>query len=154
MGALASQASGKSKSTNLLKSEDVIDKLRCLKKLGIKVRIAKNFCEIIGKGLNKFRYKKNLVLNAGNSGTLGRLLIGLLIHANKQIKIIGDKSLSRRDFKRVTKPLTSFGARFQTNSGKLPIYINGTNKPRPITFYENKGSAQCKSSVIFGSIKY
>ena len=101
---LASQASGKSKSLNLLKSEDVINTLRCLKKLGIKVRQFKNFCEITGNGLNNFKYKKNLVLNAGNSGTLGRLLIGLLVHSNKRIKIVGDKSLSRRDFQRVTKP--------------------------------------------------
>ncbi|MDC3007095.1 3-phosphoshikimate 1-carboxyvinyltransferase [Candidatus Pelagibacter sp.] len=149
---LASQASGKSQSINLLRSEDVIDTLRCLKKLGIKVRLTKNFCQIIGLGLNKFKYKKNLVLNAGNSGTLGRLLIGLLIHANEKIKIIGDKSLSRRDFQRVTKPLSNFGATFQTNSGKLPIYINGTNKPRPINFYENKGSAQCKSSIMLAAL--
>ena len=40
---LASQASGKSQSINLLKSDDVIDTLRCLKKLGIKVRLTKNF---------------------------------------------------------------------------------------------------------------
>ena len=107
---LASQALGKSQSINLLKSADVIDTLKCLKKLGIKVRLTKKFCEITGNGLNKFKYKKNLVLNAGNSGTLGRLLIGLLIHSNKKIKIIGDKSLSKRDFQRVTKPLSNFGA--------------------------------------------
>ena len=149
---LASQASGKSKSLNLLKSEDVIDTLRCLKKLGIKVRQFKNFCEITGNGLNNFKYKKNLVLNAGNSGTLGRLLIGLLVHSNKKIKIIGDKSLSRRDFQRVTKPLSEFGATFKSNSGKLPIYINGTNKPRPVSFYENRGSAQCKSSIMLAAL--
>ena len=149
---LASQASGKSKSLNLLKSEDVISTLQCLKKLGIKVRQFKNFCEITGNGLNNFKYKKNLVLNAGNSGTLGRLLIGLLVHSNKRIKIIGDKSLSRRDFQRVTKPLSGFGATFKTNSGKLPIYINGTSKPKPISFYENKGSAQCKSSIMLAAL--
>ena len=38
---LASQASGKSKSYNLLRSEDVIDTLKCLKKLGIKDRLKK-----------------------------------------------------------------------------------------------------------------
>ena len=149
---LASQASGKSKSLNLLKSEDVIQTLECLKKLGIKVRQFKNMCEITGNGLNNFKYKKNLVLNAGNSGTLGRLLIGLLVHSNKRIKIIGDKSLSRRDFHRVTKPLSKFGATFKTNSGRLPIYINGTSKPRPISFYENKGSAQCKSSIMLAAL--
>ena len=149
---LASQASGKSKSLNLLKSEDVINTLRCLQKLGVKVKLFRNFCEITGNGLNNFIYKKNLVLNAGNSGTLGRLLIGLLVHSNKKIKIIGDKSLSKRDFLRVTKPLANFGAKFQTNSGKLPIYVNGTSKPRPIKFYESRGSAQCKSSIMLAAL--
>ena len=38
---LASQADGKSKSYNLLRSEDVISTLDCLKKLGIEVKIKK-----------------------------------------------------------------------------------------------------------------
>ena len=56
---IASQATGKSKAYNLLKSEDVINTLSCLKKLGIKVKFVKNSCEITGKGLNGFNYKKS-----------------------------------------------------------------------------------------------
>ena len=55
---LASQALGKSKAYNLLKSEDVINTLNCLKKLGIKVKFSKNYCEIFGRGINGFDYKK------------------------------------------------------------------------------------------------
>ena len=149
---LSSQALGKSKAYNLLKSEDVINTLKCLKKLGVKINLFKNYCEINGLGLNGYKYKENLILNAGNSGTLGRLILGFLIHSKKKIKIIGDESLSKRDFKRVTKPLEMFGAKFQTNSGKLPITINGTDKPRPIKYFEKKGSAQCKSSVMLAAL--
>jgi 3-phosphoshikimate 1-carboxyvinyltransferase len=85
--------------------------------------------EIYGVGLNGFKYKKNIILNAGNSGTLGRLILGLLVHSKKKIKLIGDKSLSKRDFLRVTKPLEKFGAKFKSNSGKLPIVIKGTKNP-------------------------
>ena len=95
---LASQGSGKSTSTNLLKSEDVMSTLQCLKKLGVKIKIHKDKCEINGVGLNGYKYRKNIILNTGNSGTLGRLIIGLLIHTNREIKILGDKSLSKRDF--------------------------------------------------------
>ena len=42
--------------------------------------------------------QKNITINAGNSGTLARLILGLLINSNNQIKLIGDKSLSKRDF--------------------------------------------------------
>ena len=149
---LASQANGKSKSINLLKSEDVLSTLNCLRKLGVKVKIKKSICEINGLGLNGYKYKKNITLNAGNSGTLARLIMGLLIHTKNEIKIIGDKSLSKRDFYRVIKPLKQFGAKFKSKSGKLPIVIKGTNLPRPIKYNETKGSAQCKSAIMLAAL--
>ena len=149
---LASQAQGKSKSYNLLKSEDVKSTLKCLEKLGVKIKWNKKYCEIIGKGLNGFDYKKKLILNAGNSGTLSRLILGLLIHSKNQIKIKGDKSLSKRDFLRITKPLKKFGAKFETNLGKLPVNIYGTTNPKPIKYYERIGSAQCKSSIMLAAL--
>ena len=149
---LASQATGKSVAFNLLNSEDIISTLNCLKKLGVKIKFLKNRCEITGLGLNGFNYKKNLSLDAGNSGTLGRLILGLLIHSKVKVKITGDKSLSKRDFNRVVGPLEQFGAKFKTNNGKLPIVIEGTNYPIPIKYYENKGSAQCKSSIMLAAL--
>ena len=74
---LSSQSFAKSRSTNLLLSEDVLNTLNCLKKLGVKIKVTKNFCEIVGVGLNGFKYKKALILDAGNSGTLSRLIMGL-----------------------------------------------------------------------------
>ena len=109
---LASQAIGKSKSYNLLMSEDVLAALESIKKLGIKVKVHKNYCEIHGNGINGFKYKKNLILNAKNSGTLGRLILGMLVKSPHKIKLIGDKSLSKSDFSRVTIPLEKFGANF------------------------------------------
>ena len=149
---IASQSEYKSKSENLLLSEDVINTLKCLKKLGVKIKISKNFCEINGVGLNGFKYKKNLTLNAGNSGTLGRLIMGLLTHTKLSIKLKGDKSLSKRDFLRIIKPLKKFGADFQSNMGKLPIIIKGTNNPNPIVYNETRGSAQVKSSLMLAAL--
>ena len=149
---LSSQSSKKCRSSNLLLSDDVINTLNCLKKLGVKIKFNNNFCVIDGLGLNGFKYKKNLVLDAGNSGTLGRLILGLLVHSEKNILLKGDKSLSKRDFYRVTVPLKKFGAKFQTNHGKLPLKIKGTNNSVPIFYNENKGSAQCKSAVMFAAL--
>ena len=42
--------------------------------------------------------KKYLELDAGNSGTFGRLILGLLVHSKYKIKIKGDKSLSKEIF--------------------------------------------------------
>ncbi len=149
---LASQASGKSISTNLLKSQDVLDTISCLRKLGVKILMDKKKCEIFGLGNNGYNYKKNITLNAGNSGTLARLIMGLLAHSKNKIKIIGDKSLSKRDFLRVSKPLEKFGAKIKTNSGKLPLTILGSKNPRPIKYIENRGSAQCKSSIMLAAL--
>ena len=149
----SSLASGVSKAKNLLMSEDVIASLKSIKKLGINYRINKNFCTIYGKGLNGYKYKKNITLNAENSGTLGRLILGFLVNSPYPIKLIGDKSLSKRDFKRISDPLSSFGAKFKLNKNKnLPLIINGTRNLKPIKYLEKRGSAQCKSSVIFAGM--
>ena len=151
---ISSLASGVSKAKNLLMSEDVLASIRAIKKLGIKVIVNKNVCEIHGAGVRGYKYKKNIVINAQNSGTVGRLISGILIDTPYPIKIIGDKSLSKRDFKRISEPLSKFGASFNLkNNSNLPLIIKGSQKLKPIKFLENKGSAQCKSSIIFGGIK-
>ena len=57
---LASQANGTSVAKNLLYSEDVYSTLNCLSKLGVKIKIKKDFCEIKGVGINGYNYKKNI----------------------------------------------------------------------------------------------
>ena len=150
---LASQAIGTSTAKNLLLSEDVLNALGCLKKLGVEIKFKNKICEIYGKGINGFNFKKNLILNAGNSGTLGRLILPLLIKSPYKIKLIGDRSLSKRDFSRVIEPLKKIGVNFYPKTNKtLPIFIKGSDYLRPIKYFENRGSAQCKSSVMLASL--
>tara|TARA_B100000780_G_scaffold187664_1_gene131873 strand:- start:281 stop:1621 length:1341 start_codon:yes stop_codon:yes gene_type:complete len=150
---LASQAVGKSRAYNLLMSQDVLSAIDSIKKLGIKVKIIDNYCEIYGNGINGFKYKKNLKLNAKNSGTLARLILGLLIKSPLKVKLIGDNSLSKRDFLRVTLPLEKFGAKFYyKKKGRLPLSILGSKSVKGINYFENKGSAQCKSSVMLAAL--
>ncbi len=151
---LASLANGVSKAKNLLMSEDVYAAINAIKKLGILVIIKNNQCKIYGKGFNGYKYKRNITINAKNSGTLGRLILGLLVNSPYPIKIIGDKSLSKRDFRRISDPLSKFGAKFKLRKNKfLPLKIFGSLKLVPIKYNENKGSAQCKSSVIFAAMR-
>ena len=150
----ASLANGKSKAKNLLISEDVLAAIETVKKLGIKVITNKNECIIFGEGINGYKYKKNLKINAKNSGTLGRLILGLLVNSPKPINLTGDKSLSKRDFRRVSDPLSKFGAKFKLKKKKfLPLKIQGTTELKPIKYHEKKGSAQCKSSIIFAGMR-
>jgi 3-phosphoshikimate 1-carboxyvinyltransferase len=150
---LSSLASGLSKAENLLISEDVLATIKAIRKLGIKIILNTKFCKIYGKGIDGYKYKENLVINAQNSGTLGRLILGLLVNTPKPIKIIGDKSLSKRDFNRIAEPLNKFGANIKLTNRGLPLTIKGSKNPLPINFLENKGSAQVKSSIILASLK-
>jgi len=150
---LGSQAYGKTFIENILLSEDIINSIKCLKKLGIKISFNKKNCSIYGKGINGFDYKKNIVLNAGNSGTFARLILGLLVKSPYYIKLTGDKSLSQRDFERVITPLRKLGANFKVSSKKtLPLKILGSTFINPIHYTESKGSAQCKSTVMLAAL--
>ncbi len=150
----SSLAKGISSAKNLLMSEDVKAALNAINKLGIKTSYKNDICRVYGNGINGYRYRKNITINAENSGTLGRLILGLLINSPFKIKLIGDKSLSKRDFKRISDPLKKFGAEFRLkNNENLPLTIKGIKNLKPIKYFENKGSAQCKSSVIFGALR-
>ena len=150
----SSLANGISKAKNLLMSEDVIAAVNAVKKLGIKVKFKNNLCEIHGSGINGYKYKKNITLDAQNSGTLGRLILGLLINTPYPIKLIGDKSLSKRDFKRISDPLSKFGSKLKLYKNRnLPLTIKGSKKLKSINYVENKGSAQCKSAVMFAGMR-
>ena len=149
---LASQAVGISKISNLLESEDVLNALKVIKKLGIKYIKKKNYYEIHGFGLNGFNPKNNTIINAGNSGTLGRLILSLLIKTNKKVKLVGDRSLSKRDFSRVIKPLELFGASIKSTKNSLPVRIQGSTFIRPINYVERIGSAQIKTACCFAAL--
>ncbi len=150
---IGSQSYGVCKIKNLPQSDDILSTISGLKKLGIRIFFKNKICYLHGNGLNGFNYKKNIIINAGNSGTFARLLLGLLVKSPYEVKIIGDKSLSRRDFKRIINPLEKFGAIFIPNNKKtLPLKIIGSEYLRPINFFEKRGSAQCKSSVILAAL--
>ena len=150
---LSSLSRGKCIATNLLKSEDVINAINCIKKLGIKIKLNNKLCEVVGKGLFGYRFSKKLILNAGNSGTTARLLFSVLANSTKWVKITGDKSLKKRDMNRIIKPLKLFGVKFKKNNKKLPISLMGSKLLRPINFTEKLGSAQSKSAVMIAALK-
>ena len=145
----SSLAKGVSEAENLLLSEDVIAAINAVKKLGIKVKFINNKCKIFGEGINGIKYKKNLILNAKNSGTLGRLILGLLVNTPHTIKLIGDKSLSKRDFKRISDPLNKFGAKLNLTNGKnLPLTITGSSKLKSIKYFEKRFSTMQKCNYF------
>ena len=139
---------------NILESEDVLSAIKCLKQLGVKIKkIKKNNYLIYGKGLGSLTSKKNAELNFGNSGTLARLLIGVLSTTpNISIKIKGDHSLNKRSMKKLIILMTEFGAIFfPKNKFCFPLKMSSTNLPVGIK-YRSGVSAQLKSAVILAGL--
>ena len=145
---------GISKVKNILESEDVFSTISCLKKLGVRIeKKGPKFYFIYGKGLGSLIAKKNLKLNFGNSGTLARLLIGILSTTpGIAINVRGDRSLNKRNMKELIILMSRFGAGFYPkNKFKFPIKIVSTDMPVGIK-YEAGVSAQLKSSVILAGL--
>ena len=110
---LASQCIGISKIKNLLESEDILNCIKALKKLGVKIVKKNNIHFVYGNGLNSFKTNNKLIkIYVGNSGTTARLLSGLLSTQNNKFYLYGDKSMNKRDMSRVIKPLEKVGCFF------------------------------------------
>ena len=139
---------------NALESEDVLSTINCLKQLGVKI-IKKKTGEylVYGKGLGSMVAKKNTTLNFGNSGTLARLLIGILSSTpNIQIKIKGDSSLNKRSMKKLINLMSKFGASFLPKT-KFNFPLKMISSEMPIGFTYKAGvSAQLKSAVILAGL--
>ena len=139
---------------NVLESEDVFSAIRCLKSLGVKIKKqkSKNYL-IYGKGLGSLFAKKNTTLNFGNSGTLARLLIGILSTTpDIKVKIKGDDSLNKRSMEKLILLMSNFGATFlPKNRFFFPLKLNSTDLPIGIK-YKAGVSAQLKSAVIFAGL--
>ena len=143
-----------SKANNVLESEDVYSTIKCLEKLGVKIKKIKPKSYLIyGKGLGSLFAKKNLQLNFGNSGTLARLLIGILSTTpNIELKIQGDRSLNKRNMKKLIQLMSEFGAEFlPKNKFNFPLKFISTEMPVGIK-YKSGISAQLKSAVILAAL--
>ena len=140
--------------SNILESEDVLSTIHCLKKLGVKIKkIKKKNYAIFGKGLGSLFINKNDKLNFGNSGTLARLLVGILATTPKiRVKIFGDKSLNKRSMKSLINLMSKFGANFlPKNKFNFPLKLISSDMPVGIR-YTAGVSAQLKSAVIFAGL--
>ena len=140
--------------SNILESEDVFSAISCLKKLGVKIKKIKSKKYIIyGKGLGSLHLKKNGKLNFGNSGTLARLLIGILSTTpGIKVNISGDHSLNKRSMKKLIDLMREFGAFFLPKTRfNFPLKLISSEMPVGVNY--NAGvSAQLKSAVLLAGL--
>ena len=148
---LGSIAKGKLMITNFLKSDDCLQTISAMKSLGAKITNFNEQIMIEGIGLNNVK-KPNDIIDAGNSGTLIRLLTGILSVQNFSSTITGDESLNSRPMGRIINPLVAHGAMIDSNNFKAPLEIIGNTKLSPINYKQDVASAQVKSCLMLAAL--
>lgn len=135
-------------------SQDLNSTLRCLRALGVRVdgELSAGRVVIHGVGVQGLKAAPDGI-DAGNSGTTARLLMGVLAGQQFDIKLSGDYSLSQRPMLRVSKPLEHMGARFSYlgTEGYLPVVIRG-GKLKYGELDMQVPSAQVKSAFLLAGI--
>jgi 3-phosphoshikimate 1-carboxyvinyltransferase len=150
---LGALAVGRTEITGLLEGEDVLATAAAMRALGAGIeRQADGRWLVDGVGVGGLAEPADM-LDLGNSGTAARLLLGILATHPITCFVSGDGSLRSRPMRRVTEPLSRFGARFTTREGGLlPLAVSGAENPVPIEYTLPVPSAQVKSAVLLAGL--
>ena len=144
---LASLSDGPCVINNISTGDDVETTRKCLYQCGIKSSKLGSSVEITGGTLSS----PVQPLDCGNSGTTVRLMAGLLSGQGLIVRLVGDKSLSKRPMNRIIEPLEKMGVTIESNNGFLPISIN-PGDVQSIDYSPSVSSAQVKSSILLAGL--
>ncbi|NJK49716.1 3-phosphoshikimate 1-carboxyvinyltransferase [Candidatus Gracilibacteria bacterium] len=151
---LGAIASGETCIQGLLLGEDPRSTASCLRAMGVEISELNSEKVVVkGIGLGNLKEPEN-ILDAGNSGTTIRLMLGLLAsHRDRYFTFTGDGSLRDRPMSRVIKPLQQMGAQIwgRKNNTLAPLTVKG-QKLSPIHYYSPIASAQVKSSILLAGL--
>ncbi|MBD2484290.1 3-phosphoshikimate 1-carboxyvinyltransferase [Planktothrix sp. FACHB-1365] len=151
---LGALAKGVTTIEGLLLGADPRSTAQCFTCLGAEIsELNSERVEVKGIGLGNLQ-EPTEVLDAGNSGTTLRLMLGILAsHPGKFFTVTGDSSLVRRPMSRVTKPLQQMGANIWGRQGGsyAPLAVQG-QALRPIHYFSPIASAQVKSCILLAAL--
>ena len=140
---------------NFLHAADCLSTVGVMRALGVNVEFL-NEKELIvtGRGLHGLS-EPLTVLDAGNSGTTLRLMMGLLSPQPFLSVFSGDASLTRRPMGRIRRPLSTMGARIygRNENNNLPLTIVPSEKKLHGIHYDSPvASAQVKSAILLAGL--
>ncbi|MCU0517526.1 MAG: 3-phosphoshikimate 1-carboxyvinyltransferase [Oscillatoria sp. Prado101] len=151
---LGAIATGETTIEGLLLGEDPRSTASCFRALGAEIsELNSELVRVRGVGIGQLSEPAD-VLNAGNSGTTIRLMLGLLAgQKGRFFSVTGDASLRSRPMSRVVKPLREMGAQIwgRQNDSLAPLAISG-QQLRPIHYRSPIASAQVKSCILLAGL--
>lgn len=151
---LGALASGETTIQGLLLGEDPRSTAACFRAMGVQIsELNSERVTVQGLGLG-YLQEPDTVLDAGNSGTTLRLMLGILAsHPDRLFTVTGDASLRSRPMGRVITPLQQMGAQIWGRKGDTlaPLAIRGTVL-KPIRYHSPIASAQVKSAILLAGL--
>lgn len=151
---LGALAGGRTRISGFLRGRDCLATLTAVRRLGADVEWSQDGDLIIQGVAGTFREPDD-ILDASNSGTTARLLLGVLAGQPVTAVLTGDESLRLRPMGRVTEPLARMGASFlgRAGAGRLPLAIRGKRPLAPGEFALPVASAQVKSALLLAGLQ-
>jgi 3-phosphoshikimate 1-carboxyvinyltransferase len=145
-------ASGVTRITGFLASEDCLATLSALSSLGVRIERPQPTDVVVhGVGVAGLQGAAK-PLDMGNAGTAMRLSMGLLAGQPFESTLIGDSSLMRRPMERVAGPLRQMGAQITTQEGRPPVRLHGGRVLHGIDYAMPMASAQVKSAILLAGL--
>lgn len=143
------------KITNFLHAADCMSTINCMRALGVKVKeLDENTLIVKGNGFHGLQEPQSII-DAENSGTTLRLMMGILAGQKFLTTFTGDASLSRRPMGRVINPLSQMGANIvgRKENKLLPItVIPAKESLQGIDYQMPMASAQVKSAILLAGM--
>ena len=138
-----------------LRGQDCLSTIGCMRQLGANIEDGGGTeLQVTGHGLRGLK-EPSSIMDAGNSGTTLRLLLGVLAPQHFHAAFTGDKSLCRRPMGRVIRPLSMMGAQIvgRARNQLLPITVIPSPEPLDGIDYEMPvASAQVKSAILLAGL--
>ena len=151
---LGAIAQGETTIEGLLLGEDPRSTAACFRAMGAEIsELNSQKVTVRGVGLGNLQEPQD-VLDAGNSGTTMRLMLGLLAsHPDRLFVVTGDHSLRSRPMSRVVKPLSQMGATIwgRKDNSLAPLAVKG-QQLRSFHYHSPIASAQVKSCVLLAGL--
>lgn len=142
---LGTIAKGKTTIINPLINQETLSILSCVKRMGAKVSVKKEYIEI--KNPKKFVHTSKI--DCGNSATAMRFVCGMAAGVGGSTVLTGSKTLNQQPMREIKEPLEKMGATVAlTNYFSAPILVE-SNGVRAIDYMIGDGNSQVKSSILF-----
>jgi 3-phosphoshikimate 1-carboxyvinyltransferase len=151
---LGAIASGETTIEGLLLGEDPRSTAKCFSLMGAQIsELNAERVTVRGVGIGQLEEPIE-VLDAGNSGTTMRLMLGILAsHPGRFFAVTGDSSLRSRPMSRVIKPLQQMGAQIcgRRANSLAPLAVLG-QQLKGIHYHSPIASAQVKSCILLAGL--